>query len=200
MPEQTKTGFGGVPDLRPLELLARSSPRGDTPRVAPPIQPCHGRRAQAGTHDVIASLLRKSRCHGAIHASDHASPRRAFRYDRAKSAQRGCAARRKRQHPGTADRRACACVRGGDGTARGAASKIACPFVPPNPNEFTPARGGWPVSFGPGLQPLRDPQPQVVERDLRVRSFEMQGLAGICAMLQAQRRLDQSRNAGGRFQ
>ena len=53
---------------------------------------------------------------------------------------RGRAARRKRQHPGDV-----VCEFGvnarGD-LASGAASRIACPFVPPKPKEFTPARGG----------------------------------------------------------
>src|SRR5262249_3246835 len=54
------------------------------------------------------------------------------------------------------------------------------------------------VGLGPGLS-LCNAQPQIVERDLRVRSFKMQ-VRWYLAMLQAQDRLDQPRNARSRFE
>jgi hypothetical protein len=53
--------------------------------------------------------------------------------------------------------------------------------------------------FGPGLEPLRNAQPQIFERYLRIRLLEVQA-RGNLAMVQAERRLDQSGDAGTRFQ
>src|SRR5262245_51392251 len=55
-----------------------------------------------------------------------------------------------------------------------------------------------PVGLGPVL-PLRNAQPQIVERDLRVRILEVQARRYL-AMLQAQYRFDQPRHARSRFE
>ena len=55
------------------------------------------------------------------------------------------------------------------------------------------------VRFRPGLRLACDPQPQIVEGDLRVRILEVQGLGNL-AMLQTQRRLDQAGDSRGRLQ
>ena len=110
--------------------------------------------------------------------------------------QRRCTARRDRQHPGAA-------VGGLRARARRAAlGRRFQDHVSVRAAETEGIHAGprrLPVGFRPRLQLLRNAQLQVVESDLRVRTFKVQ-VGGNPAVSQTQRCLDQSRDACGRFQ
>ena len=75
----------------------------------------------------------------------------------------------------------------------GACSSTTCAFVPPNPNDDTPARRGRSTAANPGLLG-NDFQPQLVERDVRIRVLEVQVRRDLPA-LHGQHRLDEPGDA-----
>ena len=147
MPEQTKTGLTGSPDGRPVELLAISSPRRNA-------SSCFGQLGLVVGHERQPVLEMR-----ALHARRVADVAQRGRPEAALVAkriqirlrqigQRRRAARGERQHPGAA---VVALVRAATATsAAGAASRMACPLVPPKPKELTAARAGCPLVSGQG--------------------------------------------------
>ena len=189
MPEQTKTGFDGSPEVRPVELLARSSPRRNASSCSASSALSWADERQPELDDAIASRSPRSRCRGAPRAAGRA--RREAHSDRTapdRTAQPRCAPRAAASRRGRrrAFRRA---ARGDLGVGRRLQDGVSVRAA--EAEGIDAARGGCPWVSGQGSSSLRNPQPQIVERDLRVRILEMQ-VRGNLAVLQTQRRLDQA--------
>ena len=75
-----------------------------------------------------------------------------------------------------------------------ASSRTRCAFVPPNPNELTPAIAGRPLS-GPGLELALDSEREGIEGNVGVRLGEVQA-RGNRPVVKRQGRLDQPGDSG----
>ena len=104
-----------------------------------------------------------------------------------------------RRRPGRKHEQLLVVVGPGRGSATGASSSTTWAFVPPTPNELTPARRGEPSGDCHGRSERDDAERRVLEIELRVRRGEVQARRERL-VVQGQRRLDEAGDAGGRVE